>query len=179
MVDGVKLAAKKHGNAKVKDGCLDLTSSGYVTYPHKREFDINARFTMELWVNLESVDQMPVLIGCGRWNDRGWFLQKFGGGWRWHLGGVDCDGGSAVAGVWTHLVGTFDGRKICFYQDGRQVASVGRIPNKAIWPGELFIGQYSGGAGSQYQVKGRFANVKIYRRAMGASEVSANFKKGK
>ncbi len=58
---------------------------------------------------------MPVIISCGRWQDRGWFLQKLGGSWRWHLGGTDCDGGGVPTGQWVHLTGTYDGEN-CSYE---------------------------------------------------------------
>jgi hypothetical protein len=48
--------------------------------------------------------------------------------------------------------------------------------NDTPWEGPLFIGQYGAGTGSQYQVHGRIAGVKIYRRALRADEVAKSFK---
>ncbi|MHC4329476.1 MAG: LamG-like jellyroll fold domain-containing protein, partial [Planctomycetota bacterium] len=88
---------------------LELRGNAYVTYPYKTEFDLRARLSVECWVYLDSADQMPVIVSCGRWQDRGWFLQKLGRTWRWHLGGVDCDGGTVPVKKWVHLIGTYDG----------------------------------------------------------------------
>jgi hypothetical protein len=83
--------------------------------------------------------QIPVVVSCGLWNHAGWFLQRIGAGWRWHLGGVDCDGGQAAVGRWFHVVGTFDGRTLRLYQDGVQVAEKAGVPNPQLWAGELCL----------------------------------------
>jgi len=179
LTDGRVLAAAKHGNARIKDGILDLSDGGHVTFPHNRVFDIGQMISVECWVNLDSLDGMPLILSCGRWNDKGWFLQKFGGGWRWHLGGVNCDGGRADGKKWIHMVGTFDGTTARLYQNGRQVASVPCRPDTTPWPGELFAGQYSAGVGRQYQLRGKIAGVRIYRRALSADEIEAAFRSGR
>ncbi|MBE0534062.1 MAG: hypothetical protein IH624_00215 [Phycisphaerae bacterium] len=163
------------GSAKAADGALDLTNGGHVTLPYSSQFDLTGKLTVECRVRLDSVDQMPVIVSCGSWNDRGWFLQKLGGTFRWHAGGVDCDGGKAAAGKWTHLMCVYDGRAASLYQDGKRVASVPCVPNQAAWGGPLFIGQYSGGVGEAYQVKGAISEVNIYRRAIGAKEAMEKF----
>jgi hypothetical protein len=171
--------AKSYGSAIISDNTLDLAKGGYLTYPYNDYFGLAGQLSIECRLKLDNADQMPVIVSCGRWNDKGWFLQKLGGVWRWHLGGVDCDGGRPVAGKWLHLVGTFDGKTAKLYQDGKQVASVQCRPNTTPWPGELFVGQYSGGAGPQYQVKGKIAGVKIYRRALPAKDVEDAFRAGR
>ncbi len=171
--------AEIHGSARVSDNTLDLTKGGYLTYPHNDYFDLTQKLSIECRFRLDNVDQMPVIVSCGRWNDKGWFLQKFGDRWRWHVGGVNCDGGKAVASEWVHLVGVFDGRGAHLYENGRRVASVACGPNTTPWLGELFVGQYSGGVGPHYQVKGKIAGVKVYRRALPAKDVEAAFRAGR
>jgi hypothetical protein len=114
---------------------------------------------------------MPVVVSCGVWNQSGWFLQALGGRWRWHVGGVDCDGGKVSVGQWTHLVGTYDGQSTRLYQDGQLVAERTGSFVTAPWPGELHIGQYSGGPTPDYQTTGRMSDVKIYHRALTEDEV--------
>ena len=65
---------------------------------------------------------MPVIDSAGQWRKSGWFLQRIGAGWRWHVGGVDCDGGTGIVDTWTHLVGVHDGNGLRFYQDGKLAA---------------------------------------------------------
>jgi hypothetical protein len=108
---------------------------------------------------------MPVLISAGQWNQSGWFLQQIGNRWRWHVGGVDCDGGTKPPpGEWVRLRATFDGRKARLYQNGEQVAEVPCRPHTALWKGPLMIGQYSGSPGPQYQVRGMMKNVVVSLR---------------
>ena len=178
FIDSIVLEGTARGSAEVRDGALALRDNAYVTYPYKNEFDLRGRLSVECRLYLKNVEQMPVIISCGQWRDKGWFLQKLGGSWRWHLGGIDCDGGMVPAGQWVHLVGTYDGKKARLFQNGKQVASVPCHPNKTAWKGPLFIGQYGAGPGPQYQVKGKIATVKIYRRALTAEEVTKSIEAG-
>jgi len=167
------------GNARSAGGVLDLGDGGHVTFPYNDQFDLTGKLTVECRIRLDNIDQMPVIVSCGRWNDRGWFLQKLGGTFRWHAGGVDCDGGHAAAGQWTHLICVYDGQNARIFQDGKQVASVPCSPNQAAWGGPLVIGQYSGGIAEPYQVSGAISDVRIYRRAVGAKEASEKFEASK
>ena len=118
-----------------------------------------------------------MIAAAGAFNSSGWFLQRYGQGWRWHLAPVSCDGGQPVVGRWTHLVGTFNGHEARLYQDGKLVASVDCHPNKAAWHGGLTLGQYSN-RNPQYQVIGRIKGLKIYHRALPAGEVAEKFRAG-
>ena len=179
FTDSGILRGTARGSATIRDGSLSLGDNAYVTYPYKNEFDLRGRLSVECWLYLDSTDQMPVIISCGRWQDRGWFLQKLGDSWRWHLGGTDCDGGTVPAGQWVHLTGIYDGDKARLFQNGKQVASVPCQANSTPWEGPLFVGQYGAGPGVQYQVRGRIAAVKIYRRALRVEEVALSFKAGR
>jgi hypothetical protein len=119
---------------------------------------------------------MPVVVSCGHWRHAGWFVQRIGGGWRWHVGGIDCDGGKPAPGRWTHLVGTYDGQTARLYQDGRPVAAKAGAASRAPWKRPLHVGQYSGGPGAPYQVFGRIAGLRIYSRALPAADAAAAFK---
>ena len=71
-----------------------------------------------------------------------------------------------------HVAGTFDGRTLRLFQDGKPVAERTGAVNPAPWRGELHVGQYSGGPAPQYQVNGRIANLAIYHRPLPAEEVA-------
>ena len=175
---GGPVKGKLHGGAKVAGGVLDLRQGGHVTFAHRGEFDAGPQFSLSLWVYLDKPTQMPVAVSCGRWQGSGWFLQQFGGGWRWYVGGAGCDGGKSTPGRWTHLAATFDGRVARLYQDGKQVGSQTCRPANATWPGPLFVGQYGPSPGPQYQVAGRIADVKLYRRALSAGEAAEQSEAG-
>lgn len=116
---------------------------------------------------------MPVLVSCGVWQQAGWFLQRLGGQWRWHVGGIDCDGGKPAVGRWIHLVGTYDGTTARLFEDGVPVAEAKGVARSEAWNGPLHVGQYSGQPGAAYQVCGQMAGLKIYHRPLPAQEVLA------
>ena len=174
LLDGKTVPGKLHGGAKTADGKLDLGSVGHATFGHLPEFDLTRAISVECRVYIDKAAQMPVILSCGGFQQSGWFLQSYGGRWRWHLGGVSCDGGSPATGRWIHLAATFNGRRACLYQDGKQVAAVDCSPNRAAYPGPLTVGQYSVPAMS-YQVTGQIADVKVYRRALRAEEIAETF----
>ena len=177
LLAGESVRGQLQGGAKIVDGVLELSAGGFVTFEHLPEFELNRPVSVECWFFFDRETQMPVVVASGGFGSSGWFLQRFGDGWRWYLGGVSCDGGSPVVGRWVHLVGTFNGRRARLYQDGKQVAALDCTIDQARWPGPLVIGQYSS-QGPGYQVLGRIAGVNIYRRALRPNEVTEKFQAG-
>jgi len=178
LLDGSVLKGQLHAGAKTSEGALELGSTGFATFKHLPEFDLHKALSLELWVRIDTESPMPVIAACGAFNSTGWFLQRYGQGWRWHLAPISCDGGHPVVGRWVHLVGTFDGRRACLYQDAKLIAQVDCYPNRALWSGPLVVGQYSGQSAS-YQVQGGISGLKIYHRALRAAEVAEKFQAGR
>jgi hypothetical protein len=172
LLGGEVLPGKASGLAHVSGGSLDLSQGGHVVFAHRSEFDLAQPLSVECWVKFDEPGQCPVVVSCGSWNQSGWFLQKLGGVWRWHVGGIDCDGGQPAVGRRMHIVGVYDGHALRLLQDGVQVAERPGQPNTAAWPGELHLGQYSAGPGPQYQVRGCLGGVKIYHRPIDAKEAA-------
>lgn len=167
------LPGQSHGPAGWQEGTVDLRKGGYVTFPHHAHFDLQQPLSLECWVWFDQQGQMPVVASCGIWRQTGWFLQWIGNQWRWHAGGVDCDGGQPVTGRWIHVVATSDGHTSRLYQDGKQVAERSAPAAMASWPGEMHVGQYSGSPGAPYQVHGRIAGVRLYHRLLDPAEIAA------
>jgi hypothetical protein len=161
-----------HGPARMRDGVLDLRGGGHATFENRPELNLSNVFSMEIQVRLSKLDGMAVLAGHGAWSGAGWFLQKMGGGWRWYVGGLHCDGGQAVADTWIHLAATFDGNTLRLYQDGTLVAENTGTPSLAAWEGPLFLGQYSGGPSDAHQTKGKIKGFKIYQRVLQEEELT-------
>jgi hypothetical protein len=171
---GEELTGELRGGARVAGSVLDLTRGGHVAFPHCEQFDLSQPLTVELWVSMEAAGQMPIPVSCGLWNQAGWFLQRIGGRWRWHVGGFDCDGGKPVAGQWMHVVCTYDGRVARVFQDGVQVAEKAGTAVPLLWSGELLVGHYSGSPkDAAFQVTGKIAGLKLYHRAFIAAEAAA------
>ncbi|MCP4784170.1 MAG: hypothetical protein GY903_22245 [Fuerstiella sp.] len=166
-----------HARSRIATQSLDLSEGGHTTFAHQQTFDLDHSLSVECWVNLNADGQMPVVVSCGRWNDAGWFLQRIGSGWRWHVGGINCDGGHPAVGRWTHMLGTFDGQTTRLYQDGTLVAEKSGDASRRKWPGPLTIGQYSN-PGSQYQVHGKIANLRIFNCTVSAEDAAASFQSG-
>lgn len=178
LASGEEATGRLYGAAQVEAGALNLRSGGHVTYDHRPEFDLRSKLSVEFWAYLDDPGQMPVFVSCGSWPTVGWFMQKLGGAWRWHVGGVDCDGGAPAVGRWMHVVGTWDGLRSRVYQDGREVANVACRPNRTPWPGALHVGQYSAAPGPPYQVAGRLRGLRVYQRALAAEEVAKHSQVG-
>ena len=175
LYGGGSARGRTHGKARVADGALDLRQGGFATFASRPEFQLGRRLSLECWVWFTREAQMPVVVGCGVWRQAGWFLQRIGGGWRWHVGGIDCDGGRPATGRWTHLVGTFDGQTARLHQDSKLVATQTGAANRGPWKGPLHVGQYSGGPNASYQVLGWMRGVRIYNRVVRAEEAAAAF----
>jgi hypothetical protein len=178
LLDGKAVQGQLHAGAQAADGALQLSSTGFATFKHLPELDIPRAMSVEIWVRIDQESQMPVIAACGAFNQTGWFLQRYGGGWRWHLAPISCDGGHPAVGRWTHLVGTFDGQKACLYQDGKPVARVDCYPNRVAWSGPLVVGQYSAQSPS-YQVQGEISGLKIYHRALRPAEIAEKHQAGR
>jgi len=161
-----------HGKANVAGGGLDVRAGGHATFSHRSEFDLDRRVSMECWVYFTKENKMPVVVSCGHWQRAGWFLQRIGAGWRWHVGGIDCDGGKPAPGRWTHLVGTFDGGACRLFQDGKLVAERAGNANRVPWNGPLVVGQY-GAPDATFQVTGWIAGMKIYNRVLQEKDAAA------
>src|SRR5690606_18872103 len=100
LYGGETLAGSLLEAAKADAGILDLSRGGHAAFPNHSHFALTQPLSVECWVRFDAAGKMPVLVSCGVWNQSGWFLQRLGGVWRWHVGGVDCDGGQPAVGRW-------------------------------------------------------------------------------
>jgi hypothetical protein len=150
------------GDAKNVNGVLEIAQSGQLTFPHRDEYNLSRKITVDFDVKIDEKTPMPIMVSFGKWNEAGWFVQWLNGKWRWHLNGVDCDGGAPAAGLWIHLTCHYDGKSMRIWQDGKLVAEK-TIPamRSVSWNGNLAIGNYSGGASDSYQLRGSIKNVRI------------------
>jgi hypothetical protein len=162
LSDGSTITGTLQGEAKLTDESLNIAVNGQLVFPNRTEYNLDRQLTVEFRAKIDEATKMPVLISFGRWNESGWFVQNINNRWRWYLNGVHCDGGNITAGQWTHLVCRYDGKTLQIIQDGKTVAEqTVRIRKSPSWTGSLLIGNYSGGIGEPYQLKGSVADVRI------------------
>lgn len=169
--DGSVMKGESSGAVSGKGNILNLNKGGYITFPHMTILEPGRIIAVECWVHMESLEGIPVLLSSGLYAEHGWFLQAIGGRWRWHVGGVSCDGGQTVINKWTHLMAAKNGNEFCLYQDGKKVAGTNAPSSSGFSGRKLFAGQYSGVVDPQFQVKGRLAGIKIYHRPITENEV--------
>ena len=171
LYGGGKAEGKLMGAARIKDKTLDLRQGGYATFDHSKEFELGKKVSIKCRVRLDKDSPMPVIVSRGQWQKSGFFLQKLGKSWRWHVAGVNCDGGTPEIGKWFELKGTYDGRTAKLYQDGKLIAQMTGAAKRTPWTGPLYVGQYSGTVDPVYQVNGQISNLEIYHCALTAKEV--------
>jgi hypothetical protein len=153
------------GGASIENDVLKTGPNGYVTYGMVPKLNLKPGVPLTVSFDVKfskGSGTMPVLASAGQWRHAGWFLQAIGGKWRWHVGGVDCDGGALPKpGTWTSLRCRWDGTNATVQQDGKEVAKKPCKPTTTPWAGELLIGQYSADQGIQYQFDGEIRNLSI------------------
>jgi hypothetical protein len=172
VLGGEPVPGKLSGDARFENGVLTLAKRGWLAFDRRGEFDLFQPFSVELWVKFDEPGQMPVVVGAGEWNNAGWFLQRIGGRWRWHVGGVSCDGGRPAIGPWLHVAAIWDGEKLRLFQDGELVAENAGPINTAAWPGPMVVGQYAASLRPDYQTHGTITGLKIYHRPLAEQEIA-------
>ncbi|MDR2706587.1 MAG: hypothetical protein LBC02_12470, partial [Planctomycetaceae bacterium] len=162
LSDGSTVTGTLQGSAKLTAESLTIPTDGQLVFPNRPEYNLDKQLTVEFSAKIDEETKMPILISFGRWDNSGWFVQHINNRWRWFLNGSYCDGGAVSLGQWTRLVCQYDGKSLRIIQDGKTVAeqsvSVRKTPT---WTGPLIIGNYSGGIGELYQLKGSVSNVRI------------------
>lgn len=166
---GMRLA----GGARIDGNTLDLGQGGHAALAPSEAQAMEGPFSLAADVCFDEAGHMPVLFGFGQFNGAGWFLQKFGGNWRFHLSGVSCDGGKVPIGQWVRVVCVFDGAMARVFQNGQKVAEA-QVPSAPRRTGkELLIGQYSTQSDAAYQVKGKIREFALYARVLKPEEIAA------
>ena len=170
-VDGATIEGVLDTPATIGVGVLNLSNGGSATFADSDQYDLTRRLTVACWIRLDEAGQMPIIISHGLWNNAGWFLQQLNGRWRWHIGGVDCDGGTPTVGQWRHMTATYDGQTARLYENGRMIAEASGSASLTPWTKSLVIGQYSGGPDASFQTTGRIADVRIYACQLNEEEI--------
>ncbi len=166
LAGGMAWTAGRFGDALSFDGASGYVSAGVHNLPAA-----NAPQSISWWLNVlaipNGVQNVLSLTNDGAgsavqagFRDGRIGVWKFGGAWL-------VSATPAPAGGWRHYAYTFDGTAHCLYVDGLLAASATPAPQSAA-PTKLEFGRWTGGA--KY-LKGSVDNVRIYNRALTATEV--------
>jgi Concanavalin A-like lectin/glucanases superfamily/Bacterial Ig-like domain/Bacterial Ig domain len=131
--------------------------------------------TLEAWVRKTTAAKDTAVLGSWDFGQGGGamiWVDHQSGHYRLTLGTSMSNfldsGRTPVVGQWQHLAATYDGTSARFYVDGVQTATTtytGNVGDANVWR----IGAYGTSAGSYFD--GTIDNVRIYDRALSASEV--------
>jgi hypothetical protein len=106
-----------------------------------------------------------------QYGDNSW-AYTHGGVWgEFYYNGSNYNGQGPING-WGHWVITYDGTKVSVYRRG-QLTGTQNTTGTADWSGGFKIGYWAGGGA--YAWNGQIAVVKMYNRALSASEVLSNY----
>ncbi|MCA9188753.1 MAG: PQQ-binding-like beta-propeller repeat protein, partial [Planctomycetales bacterium] len=145
-------------------------------------------FTAEAWVRVDTELEWGGFIGAVQDDgnlERGWLLgfrglrPSLAVGAQDGPGGITYLTGSDVAFVprkWHHVAGTYDGKSMKLYLDGKQVATSNEQRGPIRYPDKTFyeIGAYHDG--NEYHVfTGALHEVRLYKRALSPQEIDRHF----
>ena len=165
---GTAWTSGRFGDALSFDGASGYVSAGVHNLPAA-----NAPQSISWWLNVPAIpggvqnvlsltnDGAGSAVQAG-FRDGRIGVWKFGGAWL-------VSATPAPAGGWRHYAYTFDGATHRLYIDGALAASAPSAPQSAT-PTKLEFGRWTGGA--EY-LKGSVDNVRIYNRALTATEAQA------
>ena len=159
------------GRALAFDGVDDV-----VTVPSDPALTPTDEVTVSVWIRPSELPEREMFaVSHGSWQNRWKVSLTPGSRPRWTVNTtsriVDLDGPAAIAeGVFTHLVGTYDGVRMRLYVDGTLAADVpqdGAIRSTDL---PLLLGQMLPGQ-TDYNFAGTIDDVRVYNRALSAAEV--------
>ncbi len=148
-------------------------SSDYITTPYIK--DIDNRITIMVWINPQGGGSREISNqhqwDGGPWT--GWRFRQSSTSINFKLGdgtstAYELSAGSIEYAVWNHVVGVWDGTNIIIYINGIEANRAERSFTYLGNTGSHSIGKY---AGSAYFFYGLIDDVRIYSRALTASEI--------
>ncbi|MDO8668421.1 MAG: LamG-like jellyroll fold domain-containing protein [bacterium] len=176
--NGTTFTSVSEGKA---EQALNLTGTQYVEVPDSASLDITNQITLEAWVYPTAWDnnyENNILTKGGDSDWGVWNLHHTStGGFRFELNGHGLFETipSTALNTWYHIVGVYNGSEMKLYVNGVLSGSLTTSGSIATNNSPLRIGkQFWSGANYSYW-NGRIDEVKIYNRALSATEVSEYF----
>ncbi|TXH00473.1 MAG: LamG domain-containing protein [Candidatus Moraniibacteriota bacterium] len=170
-------------------GAVDFDGSNdYVTVADNTTLDITQTITLSTWAKFDDFSS-PHLFAPAKYvttgNQRSYRLYTDSGTTQLNFS-LSSDGTSGntttlsystsnlSTGIWTHIVGTYDGSTMRLYVNGTQVNSTTRSGNIYASTAPLIIGADENG--STYFHNGQIDEVRLYNRALSVDEVASLYR---
>ncbi len=167
------------------DTAIDLAGLGHVRIAQDFGFAGRAPFTLEAWVSPRELGSQTRRIfssetaATGYNGDRGYLLGVRENGiffQRYRDGRATAIGAPVRAGVWTHVVATYDGQYMRLFVDGAERATARSTLELPPGPGELVVGAKQG---RWLFYRGGLDELAVYRHALAPARVSAHHAAGR
>ena len=148
---------------------FERSSSNNVTISDSSSLDISGDITLSAWINEESVDNYGRLF----WKSSAYALYRGTNGWTFLLGSTSLVHNSNIpsTGTWYHIAATYDGSNQKLYINGVLVDTESMTASIPTNNNSLYIG----GIDSNRFFDGKIGAVKIYSKALTASELLADY----
>ncbi|HEY5910109.1 MAG TPA: lamin tail domain-containing protein [Verrucomicrobiae bacterium] len=157
-------------------------SNGTVDMPYSAAFNPNGPFSVECWVKPGVVNSSTFCpVSCQYYvtpKRDGFVIYQVGAQWQFRIGNDSgyiayARGGLAVAGLWSHVVGVYDGTTAALYVDGILAGSSGLSGTYAPNPSSPF--RIGAGGGGAYVYNGKVDEVAFFNRALDAPEIARRY----
>jgi Concanavalin A-like lectin/glucanases superfamily len=171
-VSGASRVTGRYGKALSFDGVNDM-----VTVADAASLDLTKAMTVEAWVKPSALGSMWRSVVVKEQASHLSYALYAGNGSSRSSGHVNTGGDNAVAGPtltlnrWTHLATTWNGSTLSVWVDGKQVASKALTGTAAVSSRAL---RFGGNTIWNEWFKGQMDDVRIYNRALGATEIAAD-----
>jgi len=150
-------------------GYLDFDgASDYVTLPFNTEY---TNISIDVWATRDQLNAYNSIMGKYGSSAGYELIFNNSGGVRFHTSNQSIDSTTSLsADVWYHIVGTYDGSTARIYINGSLDASgsTSRNTNTVNWR----IGRSAWGGNYH---NGKISNIRLYNKALTASEVLQNY----
>lgn len=156
-------------------------SSNLMIFPENSDFNTQTP-SVEVWINTSFLNQNGFFFEKGQVNTQYslflaggniYWRQKFSGGFTELIASTST---YLTSGSWNHIVGTFTSGIRRIYVNGNLATSDTQTGTIETNTNGCSIGAYGGFNGSRgYYYNGSIATVRVYNRALSASEVKQNF----
>jgi len=179
-----------NGNDGTLNGPVEWTTEGkiggamaftgpynYVLVPDAPSLNPTDQITIAAWINPSWTGNNRIMQKSSGGGDNQYrLLKEWGDNTKFHLPGVgelfiENEGILPPLGEWTHLAATYDGSSMKLYFDGIVVAEMEASGEMTISDGTLCIGTKHETAPAGDEYNGIMDDVRIYNRALSASEI--------